>query len=56
MVFLIIAWLIAAVILLAVDVWESFRKTPVKRNRWGRAMIWAFAFGLVPFAMFWFTL
>ena len=55
MVFLIIAWLIAAIILLTVDVRESVRKTEEKRNPWGRAMIWAFALGVVLFAIFWFT-
>jgi hypothetical protein len=55
MVLLITAWLIVAIILLAVDVRESVRKTRGKRNPWGRAMIWAFALGLMAFAIFWFT-
>jgi len=55
MVLLITAWLIGAIILLAVDVRESVRKTQEKRSRWGRAMIWAFALGLMLFAIFWFT-
>ena len=55
MVLLISAWLIAAIVLLAVDVRESVRKTQGKRNRWGRAIIWAFALSLAVFAIFWFT-
>ena len=55
MVLLISAWLIAAIVLLAVDVRESMRKTQGKRNRWGRAMIWTFALGVTLFAIFWFT-
>jgi len=55
MVFLIIFWLVVAVILLAVDVRESVRKTQAKRSRLGRATIWAFALGLMLFAIFWFT-
>ena len=55
MVFLIIAWLIVAIVLLVVDVRGSVRKSQGKRNPWGRAMIWAFALGLMVFAIFWFT-
>jgi hypothetical protein len=55
MVLLISAWLIAAIVLLAVDVRESVRKPEGKRNRWGRAMIWTFGLGVALFAIFWFT-
>jgi hypothetical protein len=56
MFFLVVFWSIVAISLLAVDVIGSVRKVGQRRNRWGRAMIWAFALGVILFAIFWLTL
>ena len=55
MVFFLVAWLVAAAVLVAVDIWGRVRGTNDGRGRWGSAMIWAFALSLFVFAAFWFS-
>lgn len=55
MVFLILAWLIAAAILLAVDVVGWLRRRGQQRSWLRSVFVWGFALALAAFALFWFT-